>query len=109
MAGPDEVRRVTGVTADRLAALGIHLDGSETNEELAAMQEGVERFEDAVQARGGDLMVDEGVPGKPLQPDDPHFALPRRRPFEAVAEYVERLARATEAVIQHPSLDSQSD
>jgi hypothetical protein len=106
MAGPDEVRRVTRVTADRLAALGIHLDGSETTEELAAMQEGVERFEDAVQARGGDLMVDEGVPGKPLQPDGPHFALPRRRPFEAVAEYVERLARATEAVIQHPSLDA---
>ena len=109
MAGPDDVRRVTRVTADRLTALGIHLDGNETTEELAGIQEAVERFEDAVQARGGDLMVDEGVPGKPVQPDDPHFALPRRRPFEAVAEYLERLARATEAVVQHPSLDSQSE
>jgi phosphoglycolate phosphatase-like HAD superfamily hydrolase len=108
MAGPEDVRRVTRETADRLAALGIHLDGTETTAELAAVQEAVERFEDAVQARGGDLMLDEGVPGKPVQPDDPHFGLPRRRPFEPVADYLERLARATAAVIQHPSLDSQS-
>ena len=69
------------------------------------MQEAVERFEEAVQSRGGDLMVDEGVPGKAVQPDDRHFALPRRRAGESVRHYLERLSIATDGVLRHRSLE----
>jgi hypothetical protein len=105
MTNPDELRRASRESADRLATLGMHLDGKETSQELAEMQEAVERFEEAVHSRGGDLMVDEGVPGSPVQPDDRHFALPRRRAGESVADYLERLSDATDGVLRHGSLD----
>ena len=38
----------------------------------------IERFELAVESRGGDLMVDEGPDGTTREPDDPRFALPKR-------------------------------
>jgi hypothetical protein len=105
MADSEELKRASRETADRLSALGIHLNGRETTQELVEIQEAVERFEEAVLSRGGDLMVDEGVRGKPVQPDDPHFALPKRRPLEPVAEYLERLAVATDGVRHHRSLE----
>ena len=40
--------------------------------------ESVERFELAVESRGGDLMVDEGPHGVTREPDDVHFVLPQR-------------------------------
>jgi hypothetical protein len=100
---PDEaeVQRVSGQAAGRLGTLGIWLGGQETPEELTAMQEAVERFEDAVQAHGGDLMVDEPPPGRRPQPDDPDFALPIRRKHEAVEHYLERLNRAAQTVQRH--------
>ena len=36
------------------------------------------------------------------EPDDPHFALPMRAEHESVAAYLERPARATDAVRRHP-------
>ena len=60
MSSDDEMKRVSEEVAARLEALGIALDGREQPEELAAIEEAVERFEEAVESRGGDLMVDEG-------------------------------------------------
>jgi len=65
------------------------------------VQEAVERFELAVEARGGDLMVDEGPGGETTVPDDPHFGLPRRETDEPVDHYVERLMIATDDVLRH--------
>jgi hypothetical protein len=96
-----EVQRVSGQSAGRLHSRGIWLSERETPEELTAIQEAVERFEDAVEAHGGDLMVDEPLPGRRPQPDDRHFALPLRREHEPVEHYVDRLARATETVQRH--------
>jgi len=98
----DEVRRVSGELAGRLAQLGIRVNGTERPEELLDIVEAVDRFEDAVQARGGDLMVDEGPRGRTMEPDHRHFALPVRREHEPVARYLERLARATDEVRRHP-------
>jgi hypothetical protein len=100
---PDEaeLQRVSGHAAGRLGTRGIWLSGGETAEELAAVQEAVERFEDAVEAHGGDLMVDEAPAGSRPQPDDRHFALPLRREHEVVEHYLDRLARATETVERH--------
>ena len=98
----DEVQRAAQETADRLRALGISLTGHERAEELLTIEEAIERFEIAVEEKGGDLMVDEPPPGSFAQPDDWHFALPRRHPGESVADYVGRLELATEVVKQHP-------
>lgn len=105
MTDSDDMKRVSRQSAGRLATLGIFLDGAETPAELADMQEAVERFEEAVQSRGGDLMVDEGVPGSPVQPDDRHFALPRREAGEPVIDYLNRLSTAIDRVRQHRSLE----
>jgi len=104
MTNPDDLTRVSRASADRLTSLGIQLDGRESPSELAEMQEAVERFEEAVQSRGGDLFMDEGVPGKAVEPDDRHFALPRRSTGESVGHYLERLSTATDGVLHHRSL-----
>jgi len=101
----EEMRRVSREVAARLEALGIALDGRERPEELADIEDAVERFEEAVESRGGDLMVDEGSGARASEPDDPHFALPVRRAGETVATYLERLARATDVVLRHRTTD----
>ena len=98
----EDVQRVAGEVANRLEMLGIWLSGGEQPEELGQIQEAVERFELAVESRGGDLMVDEGPDGRTTQPDDPHFALPLRRADESVDRYVNRLERAREEVLRQP-------
>jgi hypothetical protein len=98
----DDVGRVSRDYADRLTTLGIRLTGTERPQELLDMLEAVDRFEAAVESHGGDLMMDEGPRGRTTEPDDPHFALPMRPEHESVAGYLERLARATDAVRRHP-------
>lgn len=100
----DDIARVSREIEGRLLARGIVLDGSESLEQLARIEEAVERFEEAVEKRGGDLMVDEGPGGHTREPDDPHFALPVRRADESIPAYLDRLARATEVVRHHPDL-----
>ena len=97
----EELQRVSSELIGRLDGLGIRVSGSEKPEELLALVEAVDRFEDAVESRGGDLMVDEGPRGKTTQPDDRHFALPLRHDDESVRQYVERLDRATDDVRRH--------
>jgi hypothetical protein len=96
-----DLQRVASEVAGRLAARGIWLGGRERPDELEAIEEAVERFEEAVRAHGGDLMVDEGPHGHTTQPDDRHFALPVRGENEPVARYLERLVRATDTVHRH--------
>lgn len=98
----EELASVSIEIAGRLAARGISLEGHESAEELVRLEETVERFESAVEARGGDLMVDEGPPGQAAEPDDPHFELPLRGAQESVRDYLGRLARATDEVLRHP-------
>jgi hypothetical protein len=102
MTRDDDLTRVSREVASRLGALGIALDGSERPSELTEIEEAVERFEEAVESRGGDLMMDEPPEGSRPQPDDPHFALPRRHDNETVAAFVERIERATDVVLRHP-------
>lgn len=98
----DDMQRVSREVANRLGDLGIWLSGDESPEDLAQVQEAVERFELAVESRGGDLMVDEGPEGRTTQPDDPSFGLPRRSADESVNAYLDRLAGATSEVLRHP-------
>lgn len=105
----DDQERAAQVARSRLTTLGIHLTGRESADELAQLQDAVEQFEEAIERRGGDLMVDEGVPGKLVQPDDPHFAMPRRQADESVASYVQRLERTAAEVRRHRSIESPDE
>ena len=98
----DDVQRVSQDVSNRLSGLGVALTGEETPEQLVQIQEAVERFELAVESRGGDLMVDEGPDGQTREPDDPRFALPLRGDDEPVDHYVERLVFATDEVRRRP-------
>ena len=104
MSQSEDLKRASRETADRLRARGISLTGRESVDELVTIEEAVERFEEVVIARGGDLMVDEGAPGRRPEPDDPHFALPVRGEHESVAAYLERIEKTTDAVRRHPPI-----
>ena len=101
----DELKRASAQIAGRLRALGVSLTGTERPEDLVQIEEAIEEFEEAVEARGGDLMVDEGPRGGASQPDDPDFSLPLRQGNEPIAKYLERIARATDLVRRHRKID----
>src|SRR5437667_257893 len=72
---------------------------AERTDDLADLLSAVERFEAAVEAHGGDLMVDDL---KSPQPDDRHFVLPRREHAEAIRVYISRIDAATIGLHRHP-------
>jgi hypothetical protein len=88
--------RVARDMAGRLFTRGIDVRDGDSNDDVTAMEEAVERFEDLVQASGGDLMVDEPPRGQEGEPDDARFRLPLRRADESAGKYVERLMRAAD-------------
>lgn len=90
---------VAAEIADRLRRRGIVLTGKEKPDELADLLSAVERFESAVEAHGGDLMVDDL---KSTRPDDRHFVLPRRGQAESVRDYIVKIDEATIALRHHP-------
>src|SRR2546426_11650756 len=77
------------VTA-RLRGRGIALTGAERPEDLVDLLSAVERFEGAVEAHGGGLMVDDL---KSTQPHDRHFVLPRRARGEGGRGYMGRVGQ----------------
>ena len=95
----NERRHVASEVADRLRHRGIVLTGSEQPDELADLLSAVERFESAVEAHGGDLMVDDL---KSSRPDDRHFVLPRRAQAESARAYMVRIDEAALALRRHP-------
>src|SRR5919197_4746614 len=90
---------VAAEVADRLRRRGVTLTGQEKPDGLADLLAAVERFEAAVEAHGGDLMVDDL---KSSQPDDRHFVLPRRVQTESVRAYIVRIDEAMLALRRHP-------
>lgn len=83
----------------RLRARGIAVTGAERTEDLVDLLSAVERFEAAVEAHGGDLMVDDL---KSVQPDDRHFVVPRRTSDETIRAYIGRIEEARLQLRHHP-------
>jgi hypothetical protein len=81
--------------AAQLPKRGVRLSGNESSAELVSLLEAVERFEEMVVAKGGDLMVDEGPTGRAREPDNPDFVLPERQPNDSVVAYVAKIDEAT--------------
>jgi hypothetical protein len=102
----EEIQRVMLETADRLRQRGVSLTGRESSDELVSLLDAVEQFELAVERRGGDLMMDEPPEGETPQPDDVHFALPRRREGEPVSDYLLRIRERIDLIRRHRTLES---
>jgi hypothetical protein len=90
----NEREAVAREIAGRISARGVAMRGNESSDEIIAIEDAIERFEEAVESRGGDLMMDEPPRGQRGEPDDPRFQLPVRDAAMSAADYVERLARA---------------
>ena len=96
-----DLARVSEEIAGRLRARGVAVHDDDSPETLVAVLEGVEAFERAVEAHGGDLMMDEPPAHHAGQPDDPHFLLPVRGDDESFTQYLGKLTAATAAIRQH--------
>ena len=96
-----DVARVSEELESRLVARGVAVHDDDSPEAIVALVEAVEAFERAVEARGGDLMMDEPPAHHAGQPDDPHFLLPPRSDDESFAQYRARLDAATAAIRHH--------
>jgi len=101
MGKPEDRERadVAAEIGERLRSRGVALTGAERPDDLADLLSAVERFEKAVEAHGGDLMVDDL---KSPEPDDRHFVLPRRAHAETIRAYVVRIDEATAGLRRHP-------
>src|SRR2546427_13026003 len=97
---PDDERAgVLAEVADRLRSRGVMVSSADAPDALADLLSAVERFEAAVEAHGGDLMVDDL---KSSRPDDRHFVVPRRARGEALRAYIGRIDEATARLRAHP-------
>lgn len=73
----------------------VPLFGAETDEEVLSIVNALERFESAVMAAGGDLMIDSP---ESSEPEHPEYVIPRRRDDEAPDAYVARVHFAADRV-----------
>jgi hypothetical protein len=97
---PDDERAgVAAEVTDRLRHRGVLVGPSDGPADLADLLSAVEQFELAVEAHGGDLMVDDL---KSVKPDDRHFVLPRRAHAEPIRAYIGRITAATSGLRKHP-------
>lgn len=78
-------------TAGRLRQKGVLLTGREASAELDDLLTAVDRFEAAVIARGGDLLVNSPTSHPP---EDPDFVVPQRVPGEDPETYAARINAA---------------
>ena len=95
----EEQRKASAEAAGRLRSRGIVVSETEPLEAIGDLLEAVERFENVVEAHGGDLMVDDL---KSSEPDDRHFVLPRRNKGEAIRAYISRIDEKTDNLRKHP-------
>jgi hypothetical protein len=96
-----DLARVSQELAERLRTRGAAVHDDDSPDGIVLLMEAVETFERAVQARGGDLMVDEPPLNHVGQPDDPHFLLLARADDESASAYAARLRAAAAAIRKH--------
>jgi hypothetical protein len=87
----EEQARARQHTLDLLEHRGVRLTGRETDDELANLWSAIERFENTVEARGGDSMTN-AVDS--AEPENPLFVLPERGSREAARDYARRILEA---------------
>lgn len=93
--------RVAQEIAGRLATRGVEVRADDTRDEVTAIADAVELFEEQVFALGGDLMVDEPPAGREGTPDDARFRLPLRHADESAGAYARRLDQQSRELRKH--------
>ena len=91
----EEERHARQEAEYRLSERGIRVDRADSDEEVADLLEAIERFEAAVEAKGGDLFVNRI---RSSEPEDPAFVPPERLEGESAADYRRRIETATDAL-----------
>ncbi|HEX2219733.1 MAG TPA: hypothetical protein VHG35_13095 [Gemmatimonadales bacterium] len=91
----EEERHARQEAEYRLSERGIRVDRADGDEEVADLLDTVERFEAAVEAKGGDLFVNRIGSS---EPEDPAFVPPERREGESAADYRRRIETAADAL-----------
>ncbi len=86
---------ITPELRGRVHQKGVELDGTEGTEDLDDLLTAIDRFEAAVEEKGGDLMVNMPYSSPP---ENPGFVLPHRKAGEAIGAYAGRVGQAAEAV-----------
>jgi hypothetical protein len=91
----EEERQARQEAEYRLSEREIRVDRADSDEEVADLLEAIERFEAAVEAKGGDLFVNRIGSS---EPEDPAFVPPERLEGESAADYRRRIETATDAL-----------
>jgi hypothetical protein len=91
----DDVRRAAASVAGQLYQKGVDVSADEDADLLASLLSAVERFEEAVAARGGDSMVN--APDS-KRPENRAFVVPQRRGDESLEAYAMRVNAAADAL-----------
>lgn len=94
----EEIAGAAVELAGRLFQKGVEVSADEDPADLADLLSAVERFEQAVINRGGDLMVN--MPSS-TDPQDPAFVLPARRADESIRDYIGHIGEAA-AMLEEP-------
>lgn len=79
----------------RLTQKGIEVGSDEDPAQLADLLSAAEEFERAVEAAGGDLMVNTPTS---TDPEDQRFVLPKRRDDEPISRYRDRVRAAAQSL-----------
>ena len=91
----EEERHARQEAEYRLSERGIRVEPTDSDEEVADMLDAIERFEAAVEAKGGDLFVNRIGSS---EPEDPAFVPPLRHEDESAADYRLRIETAADAL-----------
>ena len=91
----EEERHARQEAEYRLSERGIGVEASDGDEEVADLLDAIERFEGAVEAKGGDLFVNRIGSS---EPEDPAYVPPERRQGESAADYRLRIEAAADAL-----------
>lgn len=91
----EEQRKAREESEARLTGRGIEVRPDDSYDDVADLQDTVERFEAEVQRQGGDLMVNHLGSS---QPEDPAFVPPARDAGESIGAYLRRLEDAIRAL-----------
>ena len=94
----EEIARAAVEITGRLFQKGIEVSSDEDPAELADLLSAVERFERAVENRGGDLFINSPTS---TDPQDPAFVLQARRADESVRDYISHINEAS-AMLEEP-------
>ena len=91
----EEERHARQEAEYRLSERGIRVEPTDSDEEVADLLDAIERFEAAVESKGGDLFVNRIGSS---EPENPAFVPPQRREGEAATDYRLRIEAAADAL-----------